>query len=88
MAILARYVTVSPNSCTKLERPDFSATFPIEKEPPRLLNLGDVLCPNRLDGHSRLLLRGFLSGFLLHAGFYLGFVRLSGCLPFFLLVRS
>ena len=30
----------------------------------------------------------FLSGFLLHASLYLGFVRLSGCLPFFLLVRS
>ena len=31
---------------------------------------------------------GFLSGFLLHASFYLGFVRLSRCLPFFLLVGS
>src|SRR6516162_7741742 len=38
--------------------------------------------------HSRLLLRGFLSGFFLHVSFYLGFVRLSRCLPFFLLVGS
>ena len=35
-----------------------------------------------------VLLRGFLSGFFLHASFYLGFVRLSSCLPFFLLVGS
>ena len=38
--------------------------------------------------HSWLLLRSFLRGFFLHASFYLGFVRLSRCLPFFLLVRS
>src|SRR5580704_4855293 len=37
---------------------------------------------------SRLLLRGFLSGFFRHVSFYLGFVRLSKCLPFFLLVGS
>src|SRR6516165_7782633 len=35
-----------------------------------------------------LLLARFLSGSLLHMSFYLGFVRLSGCRPFFLLVRS
>ena len=38
-------------------------------------------------GPAGVLLRGFLSGFFLHASLYLGFVRLSSCSPFFLLVR-